>query len=155
MEMYCRQKHTQLAEVVFALRGNRLLPSSTPQTIDCPLIAVIDVFEAEAFKYHKEQEKLHEAQRLAQMEMELAQHQQQAEMEKQKEEEARKKAEQASANDEGEDEDDKVEEEEFLFIKLRGLDTQDEKLKVKKVKLTFRLLFRLACAEAFLNGCRY
>ncbi|KAG0329598.1 hypothetical protein BG000_012027 [Podila horticola] len=132
MEMYCRQKHTQLAEVVFALRGNRLLPSSTPQTIDCPLIAVIDVFEADAFKYHKEQEKLHEAQRLAQMEMELAQHQQQAEMEKQKEEEARKKAEQASANDEGEDEDDKVEEEEFLFIKLRGLDTQDEKLKVKK-----------------------
>ncbi|KAG0037913.1 hypothetical protein BGZ82_001557 [Podila clonocystis] len=131
MELYCRQKHTQLAEVVFALRGNRLLPSSTPQTVDCPLIAVVDVYEADAFKYYKEQEKLYEAQRLAQMEMELAH--QQEEMEKQKrDEEARKKAEQASANNDDEDEEDKVEEEDFLFIKLRGLDTQDEKLKVKK-----------------------
>ncbi|KAG0354997.1 hypothetical protein BG005_006046, partial [Podila minutissima] len=137
MELYCRQKHTQLAEVVFALRGNRLLPSSTPQTVDCPPIAVLDVFEADAFKYYKAQEKLHDAQRLAQMEMELAQYQQQEEMEKQKkEEEARKKAERDSADDEEEEEEeeekDKVEEEEFLFIKLRGLDTQDEKLKVKK-----------------------
>ncbi|KAG0074815.1 Protein esc2 [Podila epicladia] len=135
MELYCRQKHTQLAEVVFALRGNRLLPSSTPQTVDCPLIAVLDVYEVDAFKYYKEQEKLQDAQRLAQMEMELAQYQQQEEIEKQKEEEeARKKAERDSANgeDEEEEEEDKVEEEEFLFIKLRGLDTQDEKLRVKK-----------------------
>lgn len=137
MEMYCRQKHTQLAEVVFALRGNRLLPSSTPQTVDCPRIAVLDVYEVDAFKYYKEQEKLQEAQKLAQMEMELVQlqqQQQQQEMEKKREEEAREKAlEQASgANDEDDVEEEEVEEE-FLFIKLRGLDTQDEKLKVKKV----------------------
>ncbi|KAF9380525.1 hypothetical protein CPC16_010286 [Podila verticillata] len=134
MELYCRQKHTQLAEVVFALRGNRLLPSSTPQTVDCPRIAVVDVYEADAFKYYKEQEKLQEAQRLAQMEMELAQLQRQQEIEKKREEEASAKAlEQASgANDEGDDEEEEEVEEEFLFIKLRGLDTQDEKLKVKK-----------------------
>ncbi|KAF8935523.1 hypothetical protein BGZ52_009899 [Haplosporangium bisporale] len=134
MELYCRQKHTQLAEVVFALRGNRLLPSSTPQTVDCPRIAVVDVYEADAFKYYKEQEKLQEAQRLAQMEMELAQLQRRQEIEKKREEEASAKAlEQASgANDEGDDEEEEEVEEEFLFIKLRGLDTQDEKLKVKK-----------------------
>ncbi|KAI1318648.1 Protein esc2 [Mortierella claussenii] len=120
MDFYCTQKRVPLSQLVFTFRRSRLMQSSTPQILMFPTFAVIEVYELSAYKYYKEQDlkKLEELDRKAHEELALLQDSPSAS--------TGAGAEGAAAS---QDEHEVVE---YLLIKLRGQDTADEKIRVKK-----------------------
>ncbi|KAF9184763.1 hypothetical protein BGZ51_009312 [Haplosporangium sp. Z 767] len=125
MQWYCELKRMEFKDTTFTFRGARLMPSTTPHHMDFPPIAVVDVYEAIAYKYIKEQENLERARKLAEVERQAEeQAEEQAQLEQQQEPQQDEQNNEAGAEEEGEVE--------YLFIKLRGKDTLDEKIRVKK-----------------------
>ncbi|KAG0251576.1 hypothetical protein BG011_007514 [Mortierella polycephala] len=126
MQWFCDLKRMEFKDTTFTFRGARLMPSTTPHHMDFPPMAVVDVYEAIAYKYVKEQENLERAKKLAEVERQA---------EEQAEEQAQLEQQQKSQQDERNNETGAEEEEgevEYLFIKLRGKDTLDEKIRIKK-----------------------
>ncbi|KAF9578875.1 hypothetical protein BGW38_005115, partial [Lunasporangiospora selenospora] len=146
MQWYCEQKHLPFdqSQFVFTYRGSRLMPSSTPQSLEFPPTSVVDVYEASAYKYIKNKETLERNQRIEQLEKQAAEEATAAAeaeaKQKREQEKAIQKENRKEVGDEEEEEDGPEEEEEeedtdgrgYLFIKLRGDRTADEKLRVKK-----------------------
>ncbi|KAF9571593.1 hypothetical protein EC968_000410 [Mortierella alpina] len=119
MEHYCRIKYLHFSEVVFTFRNARLMPSSTPQSLNFPPIAVIDVFHAYAYKLVKDQEARERSMKLAELERQEAElARMQAPTDSSKSSETQEGSEDAEAG-------------QLLFIKLRGKDTTDLKIRVK------------------------
>lgn len=107
------------------------MPSSTPAALDFPARVIIDVYSQEAFKYIKEQENLERSRKLAEMERQAAEAAAAAyELQRQQD---------GSGVDGGDQQNDADAEgdtsEERIFIKLRGKDTADHKIQVKKVTM--------------------
>ncbi|KAF8955671.1 hypothetical protein BGZ46_002577 [Entomortierella lignicola] len=120
MQVYCEATNLEFSKVIFTFKKSRLIPSSTPRSLQFPPIAVVDAYETGAYKYMKEIE----TRRLEELDRQ-----------------ARELAELDNIpNGRGQEgkEDDKndgvigEEEVEYLHIKLRGKDTADEKIRVKK-----------------------
>ncbi|KAG9069314.1 hypothetical protein KI688_010214 [Linnemannia hyalina] len=127
MTFYCNQKGVNYASTVFTYLGMRLMPSSTPAALDFPARVIIDVYSQEAFKYIKEQENLERSRKLAEMERQAAEAAAAAayELQRQKDDSGGE-----SGNQHNDAEGDTSEER--IFIKLRGKDTADHKIQVKK-----------------------
>ncbi|OAQ34746.1 hypothetical protein K457DRAFT_151907 [Linnemannia elongata AG-77] len=130
MTFYCNQKGLNYASTVFTYQGIRLMPSSTPAALDFPARVIIDVYSQEAFKYIKEQENLERSRKLAEMERQAAEAAASAyELQRQQD---------GSGGDGGDQQNDADADaegdtsEERIFIKLRGKDTADHKIQVKK-----------------------
>ncbi|KAG0351618.1 hypothetical protein BGZ54_003166, partial [Gamsiella multidivaricata] len=60
-------KVTVKANLVFTFRGSRLIPSSTPLSLDFPARSVIDIYEINTYKYIKQQETLARSKKLAEL----------------------------------------------------------------------------------------
>ena len=130
MTFYCNQKGLNYASTVFTYLGIRLMPSSTPAALDFPARVIIDAYSQEAFKYIKEQENLERSRKLAEMERQAAEAAAAAAYELQRQ--------QDGSGGEGGDQDNDAEDdatEQRIFIKLRGKDTADHKIQVKKVTM--------------------
>ncbi|KAF9117777.1 hypothetical protein BGW39_001803 [Mortierella sp. 14UC] len=125
MTFYCKQKSINYASTIFTYNGVRLMPSSTPTALDFPTRAIIEAYDQEAYKYIKEQENLERTQRLAEMERQAA------------ETAAASQGDGAhgvgdSRQQDGDNDAEDDGSAEYIFIKLRGKDTSDEKIRVKK-----------------------
>ncbi|KAF9395762.1 hypothetical protein BGX21_009782 [Mortierella sp. AD011] len=129
MRLYCDQMGLDFSKVVFTFKKSRLIPSSTPRSLQFPSIAVVDVYEAGAFKYMREIEtrRLEELDRQAQ---ELAELQDTLSNPNEAEDEEKQEQQQEG----------KEEEVEYLHIKLRGKNTADEKIRVKKTTTIYSIL---------------
>ncbi|KAK3815904.1 MAG: ubiquitin-2 like Rad60 SUMO-like-domain-containing protein, partial [Linnemannia elongata] len=130
MTFYCNQKGVNYASTVFTYLGIRLMPSSTPAALDFPARVIIDAYSQEAFKYIKEQENLERSRKLAEMERQAAEAAAAAAYELQ-----RQQGGNGGEGVEGGDQHNDAEgdaSEERIFIKLRGKDTADHKIQVKK-----------------------
>ncbi|KAG0198951.1 hypothetical protein BGX28_007694 [Mortierella sp. GBA30] len=121
MHWYCQLKRVDFSDMVFTFRGARLMPSSTPESLEFPPQAVIDVFMSDAYQFMKDQEARERSMKLA-------------ELDRQAEELASLQAPEQEQQNETQDggEGEEVEEVGYLFIKLRGQDTADEKIRVKQ-----------------------
>lgn len=141
MTFYCNQKGLNYSLTVFTYLGIRLMPSSTPAALDFPARVIIDAYSQDAYKYIKEQENLERSRKLAEMERQTAEAAAAAAYEQQQQ--------QQGGSDDGDggeqhnhaDVEDDVSEE-YIFIKLRGKDTTDEKIRVKKVSRPFYISYR-------------
>ncbi|KAF9352942.1 Protein esc2 [Mortierella sp. AD094] len=129
MRLYCQQMSLDFSKVVFTYKKSRLIPSSTPRSLQFPAIAVVDVYETGAYKYMREIEtrKLEELDRQAQ---ELAELQDTLSNPNGQEDEG-------GQEQKHEEEEEEVE---YLHIKLRGKDTADEKIRVKKTTTVYSIL---------------
>ncbi|KAF9949095.1 hypothetical protein BGZ72_009058 [Mortierella alpina] len=119
MQIYCHQKYLQFSEAVFTFRGARLMPSSTPQSLEFPRYTVIEVYKADTYKFVKDQEARERSMKLA-------------ELERQEEELARMQApaDKSKTSETPQDGTD-ADAEPLLYIKLRGKNTADVKIRVK------------------------
>ncbi|KAF9150817.1 hypothetical protein BG015_007362, partial [Linnemannia schmuckeri] len=124
MTFYCNQKGISYSSTVFTYLGIRLMPSSTPAALDFPARVIIDAYSQDAYKYIKEQENLERSRKLAEMERQAAEAAAAAAHELQHQQGGDGGGEQH--NDAGDAS------EEHIFIKLRGKDTADQKIRVKK-----------------------
>ncbi|KAF9110843.1 Protein esc2 [Mortierella sp. AM989] len=119
MSEYCAQMGYPLSDVVFTFKKSRLIASSTPRSLQFPAIAVVDVYTSGAYKSMRERE-AHRLEELDRQAQELADLQE------------------AISNPHGQEEGHQQllkhegEEVEYLHIKLRGKNTADEKIRVKK-----------------------
>ncbi|KAG0304961.1 hypothetical protein BGZ97_001284 [Linnemannia gamsii] len=128
MTFYCNQKGLNYSLTVFTYLGIRLMPSSTPAALDFPARVIIDAYSQDAYKYIKEQETLERSRKLADMERQAAEAAAAAAFEQQQQSGGGGDGgEQHGDADVGDDTSD-----EYIFIKLRGKDTADEKIRVKK-----------------------
>ncbi|KAF9907386.1 hypothetical protein EC991_010946 [Linnemannia zychae] len=125
MTFYCRQKNINYANTVFTYSGVRLMPSSTPAALDFPTRAIIEAYDQEAHRYIKDQENLERSRRLAEMERQAAET---AAASQDNSSHGAGDGGQQDSNHDGEDDGSA----EYIFIKLRGKDTSDEKIRVKK-----------------------
>lgn len=133
MTFYCNQKGLNYSLTVFTYLGIRLMPSSTPAALDFPARVIIDAYSQDAYKYIKEQETLERSRKLADMERQAAEAAAAAAFEQQQQSGGGGDGgEQHGDADVGDDTSD-----EYIFIKLRGKDTADEKIRVKKVGCPF------------------
>ncbi|KAG0373902.1 hypothetical protein BGX24_011105 [Mortierella sp. AD032] len=129
MTFYCKQKEINYASTIFTYNGVRLMPSSTPAALDFPTQAIIEVYDQDAYKYIKDQEVLDRSRRLAEMERQAAENAAAASQEHQAQQQGGDTGTSDGAQqDDGEDNGSA----EYIFIKLRGKDTSDEKIRVKK-----------------------
>ncbi|KAF9935108.1 hypothetical protein BGZ75_002160 [Mortierella antarctica] len=115
MEHYCRLKYLPMSEVVFTFRNARLMPSSTPQSLNFPQYAVIEVYKNDTYKWLKDQRAM-KLEELERQEAELAR--MQAPTDSSESSATQQDSEDADAG-------------QFLYIKLRGKDTTDLKIRVK------------------------
>ncbi|KAG0271234.1 hypothetical protein BGZ95_000965, partial [Linnemannia exigua] len=130
MTFYCKQKEINYASTIFTYSGARLMPSSTPAALDFPAKAIIEAYDQDAYKYIKDQEVLERNRRLAEMERQAAETAAAAALQ---ESQAQQQGSGTDAGD-GDQQDDGEGNgsAEYIFIKLRGKDTSDEKIRVKK-----------------------
>ncbi|KAF9927862.1 hypothetical protein FBU30_002825 [Linnemannia zychae] len=126
MAFYCNQKGISYRDTVFTYLGTRLMPSSTPAALDFPPRVIIEAYDQNTYKYMKEQEHLERARKLAEMERLAAEAAAAAAPESQY-----PSQQQAHELYEGGGGDDETSVE-YVHIKLRGKDTSDEKIRVKK-----------------------
>ncbi|KAF9964720.1 hypothetical protein BGZ70_006053 [Mortierella alpina] len=118
MEHYCHVKYLPFSEVVFTFRNARLMPSSTPESLEFPRFAVIDVYNVFAYKLVKNQEAQERSMKLAELERQEAElARMQAPTDSSESNEAQQDSEEADAD--------------YLYIKLRGKDTTDLRVRVK------------------------
>ncbi|CAO3563308.1 unnamed protein product [Mortierella alpina] len=118
MEHYCHVKYLPFSEVVFTFRNARLMPSSTPESLEFPRLAVIDVYNVFAYKLVKKQEAQERSMKLAELERQEAElARMQAPTDSSESNEAQQDGEEADAD--------------YLYIKLRGKDTADLRVRVK------------------------
>ncbi|KAF9108893.1 hypothetical protein BGX29_003823 [Mortierella sp. GBA35] len=133
MTFYCKMKGVNLASTVFTYSGIRLMPSSTPAGLDFPSRVIIEAYEQNTYKYIKEQEVLERGRKLADVERQAAEAVAAAAAAQQQEQGQEGAPHGGGQNDGGQqqqqEEDASVE---YIFIKLRGKDTADEKIRVKK-----------------------
>ncbi len=120
MEHYCHAKYLPFSDTVFTFRNARLMPSSTPESLDFPRIAVIEVYKADAYKFIKDQKAQEQSMKVA-------------ELERQEAELARMQA----PSNESSQQDHEDADADYVHIKLRGKDTSDLKMRVKPVCLSF------------------
>ncbi|KAF9277472.1 Protein esc2 [Mortierella alpina] len=118
MEHYCRVKQIAFSDVVFLFRNARLMPSSTPESLEFPRFSVIDVCKKETYKFMKDQEARERSMKLA-------------ELEKQEAELARIQAPDNPSESNETEQDSQDADADYLYIKLRGKDTTDLKIRVK------------------------
>ncbi|KAG0282826.1 hypothetical protein BGZ96_012802 [Linnemannia gamsii] len=128
MTFYCNQKGLNYSLTVFTYLGIRLMPSSTPAALDFPARVIIDAYSQDTYKYIKEQENLERSRKLADMERQAAEAAAAAAYEQQQQ--GGHSGNEGEQHDHTDVEDDVSEE--YIFIKLRGKDTTDEKIRVKK-----------------------
>ncbi|KAF9433976.1 hypothetical protein BGZ76_008741 [Entomortierella beljakovae] len=116
MHTYCDRVNLDFTKVIFTFKKSRLIPSSTPRSLRFPRAAVVDVYGSGEFQHMREREKQRlvdldrQAEELAQLQEFTSQHQ----------------------NKQGDQEELEEGVVEYLHIKLRGKDTADEKIRVKK-----------------------
>ncbi|KAF8938148.1 Protein esc2 [Haplosporangium gracile] len=132
MTFYCNQKGINYSSTVFTYLGMRLMPSSTPAALDFPARVIIDAYNQDAYKYIKEQENLERSRKLAEMERQAAEAAAAAAHELQQQQGGDEGGEQH--NDAGDASED------YIFIKLRGKDTADQKIRVKKTTTVHAIL---------------
>ncbi|KAG0322821.1 RNA polymerase II mediator complex subunit [Dissophora globulifera] len=146
MEWYCQLKRIPFANMIFTYRQTRLIPSSTPRSLGFPSRTVVDVYDSVAYHHMKEQEggRLRELERQADEAAALEatikrQHQliQQRKVQQEQQEQQRQSGADGREQDREDSEQieaagEEEEEVEYLYIKLRGKDTTDEKIRVKK-----------------------
>ncbi|KAI7830584.1 ubiquitin-2 like Rad60 SUMO-like-domain-containing protein [Gamsiella multidivaricata] len=153
MEWYCEYHRFHFQNLVFTFRGSRLIPSSTPLSLDFPARSVIDIYEINTYKYIKQQETLARSKKLAELDKYAKDAELLQAMQDKQEARARSQGQGQGQDQDGvgnntkqgghdepvEVEDDEAEVE-YLHIKLRGKDTTDEKIRVKKTTTVFAIL---------------
>ncbi|KAI8355726.1 ubiquitin-2 like Rad60 SUMO-like-domain-containing protein [Mortierella sp. GBAus27b] len=149
MEWYCAMKKSR-STLVFTFLGSRLMASSTPHSLDFPSKVVLDIYEQSAYDYIKQQETLEQSRSLAAMERYAkdAAHigAMQTGGQGRRQQQQQQQPSRNNDYDDGGDEDPKAgdgatqESDPYLFIKLRGQNTSDLKIKVKPTTTIFAIL---------------
>ncbi|KAK3846090.1 MAG: ubiquitin-2 like Rad60 SUMO-like-domain-containing protein [Linnemannia gamsii] len=132
MTFYCKQKEINYASTIFTYSGVRLMPSSTPAALDFPTQAIIEVYDQDAYKYIKDQEVLDRSRRLAEMERQAAVNAAAAAAASQEHQAQQQGGDTGTGDGAQQDDGEDNGSAEYIFIKLRGKDTSDEKIRVKK-----------------------
>ncbi|KAF9970031.1 hypothetical protein BGZ73_007392 [Actinomortierella ambigua] len=139
MQFYAMHKMMRPSDLIFTYRNMRLLPSATPRSLSMPSVVVLDIYTEAGYKFMRQQADEERARWL----LERSQQEDEASPSKN----GARNVSIASDDDnsvpndahpatvqqdeDGEDQENS-EDSEFLFIKIRGKDTTDERMRVKK-----------------------
>ncbi|KAF9162712.1 hypothetical protein DFQ26_003285 [Actinomortierella ambigua] len=127
MQFYAMHKMMRPSDLVFTYKNMRLLPSATPRSLSMPSVVVLDIYTEAGYNCMKQ----HADEERARWLLERSQ---------QEEKTPPPKTGASDGHDSNanigqttlDQQDEGDEESEFLFIKIRGKDTTDERMRVKK-----------------------
>ncbi|KAG0242141.1 hypothetical protein BGW41_004764 [Actinomortierella wolfii] len=118
------------SDLVFTYKNTRLLPSATPRSLLMPPVVVLDIYTDAGYKFMKMQA-VHEHDKLIAQNSQPETSTQPSNLTDAKSPQGVTGHDVGTFTKDGEDQE-KHDESEFLFIKIRGKNTTDERMRVKK-----------------------